>query len=99
MNPETSGYLRHLLTGVGVMMVSLGWLEADKVEALVGTVMSIVVPIVGVVVTVVPFYLSYRAKQAASTEAKEIAIKVVETTVSDAKGAPVVAEIEAGIVK
>lgn len=77
MNPETSGYLRHLLTGIGVMMASLGWVEADKVEALVGNVMSVLVPLVGVVVTVVPFYLSYRAKQAASKEARQIAAKVI----------------------
>lgn len=85
MNPETSGYLRHLLTGLGVMMASLGWLEADRVEALVGNVMSVIVPLVGVVATVVPFYLSYRAKQVESKEAKQIAAKVAVAGVPIAK--------------
>lgn len=87
MNPETSGYLRHLLTAVGVTMASLGWIEADKVEALVGNVMAFIVPLVGVVVTVVPFYLSWRAKQVASSEAKQIAAKVAVA------GVPIAAEI------
>jgi hypothetical protein len=89
MTPETSGAVRHILTAIGVLMVSLGWIEADKVEALVGNVMAIVLPFAGVVVTAVPIWLSIRAKQAASKEAKLIAAKVAVA------GVPIAPEIAA----
>ena len=95
MNPETSGQLRHFMTLLGTMMASVGWIEADAVEALVGNVMAILVPLMGVVLAIVPFYLSWQAKKAASAEAKAIAVAVVEETLTKSQAAPIVAKIEA----
>jgi hypothetical protein len=95
MNPETSGQLRHFFTLMGTAMASLGWVEMDAVESLVGTAMAIAVPFIGLVMAVVPFYLSYRSKKVASAEAKAIAVAVVEETLSKVTAAPIVAKIEA----
>ena len=88
MSPETSGAVRHIVTAIGALIASLGWIQADAVEALVGNVMALIVPLVGVVVTVVPIWLSVRAKQASSAEARLIAAKVIVAQV------PLAAEIK-----
>lgn len=95
MNPETSGAIRHLLTAACATMVGFGWITPEAATALVGNAMAIIIPVAGAAGLAFAFYLSYRAKKPEAAEAKAIAIAVVEKTVSDTKGAPVVAEIEA----
>ena len=94
MNPELSGQLRHFFTLMGTAAATLGWVEMDAVEALVGNLMAIAVPFIGFVMAVVPFYLSYRSKKVASAEAKAIAVAVVEETMTKIQAAPIVAKIE-----
>ena len=97
MNPEASGQLRHFFTLMGTAMASLGWVEMDAVEALVGNLMAVAVPFIGLVMAVVPFYLSWRSKRVASAEAKAIAVAVVEETLTKIQAAPIVAKIEAPV--
>lgn len=82
MSPEMNGQLRQLCTAVAAFMVTAGWLAADKVDAFVGHAVSGIGMVVGAAGVVLPFYLSWRAKQATAAEAKLIAAKVEVAGVS-----------------
>jgi hypothetical protein len=77
MSPETAGQLRHLLTMFGTFVASLGWSNAAAIDSAIGAFMAAIVPIAGFIAAMVPFYLSYKAKQPSSTEAVKVAANVI----------------------
>lgn len=72
MSPETRGTLRHLLTFLGGGLVAHGYLTDVGLQELI----NVIEVVLGAVVTVGGFWLSIRAKRAASREAAAIAAKV-----------------------
>lgn len=45
MNEQTSGHLRQLLQGVGMLALALGWLNAEQIAAIAKTIQDIAGPL------------------------------------------------------